>query len=54
VHILRQHPEAFKPALVDIELFDEVIPLDAVQKGCSADPRSFPLREEEDDREVAR
>jgi hypothetical protein len=24
-----------------------------VQKGCSADPHSFPLREEEDDREVA-
>jgi hypothetical protein len=25
-----------------------------VQKGCSADPLSFPLLEEEDDREVAR
>jgi hypothetical protein len=24
-----------------------------VQKGCSADPHSFPLHEEEDDREVA-
>jgi hypothetical protein len=25
-----------------------------MQKGCSADPRSVPLRGEEDDREVAR
>jgi hypothetical protein len=49
----RLYPEALKPTLVDIAFVDVVIPLDAMQKGCSADPRNFPLREEEDDREVA-
>jgi hypothetical protein len=46
----RLYPEAFKPALVDIALVGVFVPLDAVQKGCSADPHSLPLREQEDDR----
>jgi hypothetical protein len=37
----RLYPEAFKPVLVDIALVGVVVLLDAVQKVCSADPRSL-------------
>jgi hypothetical protein len=36
------YPAAFMPTLVDIALVGVVVPLDAVQKGSSADPRSLP------------